>query len=231
MNNSLEFREQEIFKTVKELNDLKFVIIGGYAVNAYTLPRFSVDCDLVVKEKEEVRKITKILVKIGYEKEEINKLKTPYHGNFTRYEKDLKNGFRVSVDILIGKVIDRVTGAFTTAEWIFENSTEKILKGKTIFEKVLVRVPKIEALIVLKLMSCRNTDIRDIFMMISQARDFNFIKKAVEEQTDFKKQVDKLKEKVFSKNFKDNLQGVFGFVQEKEFNKNKELILKLANTN
>ena len=49
----LQLREKEIFETLKKMNNFKFVIIGGYAVNAYTLPRFSVDCDIVIKDKEE----------------------------------------------------------------------------------------------------------------------------------------------------------------------------------
>ena len=55
----LQVREQEIFETLRKLRNCNFVIIGGYAVNAYTLPRFSVDCDLVVKD--DVEKVKKIL--------------------------------------------------------------------------------------------------------------------------------------------------------------------------
>ena len=43
----LQLREKEIFETLKRINGIKFVVIGGYAVNPYTIPRFSVDCDLV----------------------------------------------------------------------------------------------------------------------------------------------------------------------------------------
>lgn len=222
-----ELREREIFEALKNLKNIKCVIIGGYAVNVYTLPRFSVDCDIVVKDMVEAKKLERIFEKLGYLKEEQNKVITPYHGEFIRYEKKLQKGFKVSMDILIGKVIDRKTGAILSADWIFENSLNQILKGKTIVEKIKVRVPKVEALIVMKLLSCRNTDIRDIFMMIANVVDFEFIKKEVSKRVDFNKQFEKLKEKIISKDFKDNLQGVFGFIQQKIFEKHKEFIEKL----
>jgi len=46
----LQIREKEIFETLKKIKKSEFVVIGGYAVNAYTLPRFSVDCDIVIKD-------------------------------------------------------------------------------------------------------------------------------------------------------------------------------------
>lgn len=50
-------REKEIFESLKVLKDKRFVVIGGYAVNAYTLPRFSVDCDIVVNKKDDLIEI------------------------------------------------------------------------------------------------------------------------------------------------------------------------------
>ena len=82
----LQLREKEIFETLKRIERFKFVIIGGYAVNAYTLPRFSVDCDIVVKDREELKEIEETLVNFGYVKEENNKDKTSYYGDFLRLE-------------------------------------------------------------------------------------------------------------------------------------------------
>src|SRR3989344_127364 len=223
----LELREQEIFKALKELINLNFVIIGGYGVNSYTLPRFSVDCDLVVKDEIESEKIGKILNKLGYKEEAKSNADTPYHGEFIRFEKKIEKDFKVSFDILIGKVLDRQTGAHTSAEWIFDNSTIRELKGKTFKEKLEAKIPSAEALLVMKFISCRNTDIRDIFMLITHINNFKFVKDEVSERTDFEKQFKTLKDTVYSKGFKDNLQGVFGFVQEETFEKHKKLILKL----
>ena len=68
MNDLFSIREEEIFKAIKWLKDYEFVLIGGYAVNAYTLPRFSVDCDIVLRDETELRKIEKNLLGIGYKK-------------------------------------------------------------------------------------------------------------------------------------------------------------------
>ena len=64
----LQIREKEIFEVLKKIKKHQFVVIGGYAVNAYTLPRFSVDCDIVVLDKKELEKIEKTLLKEGYKK-------------------------------------------------------------------------------------------------------------------------------------------------------------------
>jgi len=53
----LQLREEEIFKTLKALKNLRLVVIGGYAVNAYALPRFSVDCDIVIDDTASMKKI------------------------------------------------------------------------------------------------------------------------------------------------------------------------------
>jgi len=57
----LQLREKEAFETLNKIKNCRFVLIGGYAVNAYTLPRFSVDCDIVVEGKTAADKITKEL--------------------------------------------------------------------------------------------------------------------------------------------------------------------------
>ena len=84
----LQVREKEIFETLKRISKFAFVVIGGYAVNVYALPRFSVDCDIVVNDKEEADAISDELKKIGYAIQE-SKSDIPYHGNFIRYEKEI----------------------------------------------------------------------------------------------------------------------------------------------
>src|SRR3989339_1310916 len=125
---NLQLREKEIFETLKKIKKSKFVVIGGYAINSYTLPRFSVDCDIVIKNRKELNKIEKSLLEIGYHKEKNYSDKISYKGNFQRYEKELENNFKVSIDILIEEILDRQTNAKLSAEWIFENSNLKNLQ-------------------------------------------------------------------------------------------------------
>jgi len=223
----LELREKEIFETLKRMSKFKFVIIGGYAVSAYTLPRFSVDCDIVVKDKEELKEIEEVLVNFGYIKEENNKDKTSYYGAFLRLEKDLGDNIKVSIDILIKEVLDRQTNATFSAEWIFDNSKIKILRGKTITEELKLRIINLDALFVLKFVSCRLTDIRDIFMLAPNIKNKKWIKEEILKKYDFNKLFIKIKDKITSKQFKDNLQGVYGIIDEKIFEKHKKAILEL----
>ncbi len=224
--NLFSLREQEIFDTLKQLKGRDFVVIGGYAANAYALPRFSVDCDIVVKDREEAHKIEKILIILGYTKEEQDE-ELPYSGGFERFTKKIESDFRVSIDILMKEVTDRMTGASFNAEWVFENSSLKTLKGKTITEQLKVRIVDIDALLIMKMVSCRATDIRDVFMMLPNAKDKAWIKTEVTLRHDFNDRIKKIMEKVASKQFKDGLAGVYGQIDEKVFEKHRKAIVDL----
>ena len=224
MKDLFSLREEEIFLTLNGLKECDFVIIGGYAINAYVLPRFSVDCDIVIKDKKELRKIETILIKRGYLKEELT-TENPYSGEFSRYEKRLENGFTVSIDILIRAVTDRMTKVAFSAEWVFDNSSKKTLKGKTITEELKLRIINIDALLVMKMVSCRQTDIRDVFMMIINVEDKEWIKSEISLRYDLKDRINKIIDKVNSKQFKDGLFGVYGQVDAKVFEKHQKAIL------
>lgn len=218
-------REEEIFLTLKELKNCKFTVIGGYAVNAYALPRFSVDCDIVIRNENELGRIDKILIKRGYKKAELTG-ECRYFGAFSRYEKRLENNFAVSIDILIHTIKDRMTGAEFSAEWVFENSNEKILKGKTITEELKLQIINMDALLVMKIISCRSTDIRDIFMMMLNAKNEDWIRSEIMKRYNLKERTAKIIEKIASKQFRDGLSGIYGYFDEKVFEKHKKAILK-----
>ena len=198
----------------------EFVVIGGYAVNAYALPRFSVDCDIVVKDAGN-------LSLSGYKIEESNKNITPHGGKFIRFEKEISKNFRVSVDVFAKEIFDRQTGAIFSADWIFHNSSIRPLKGKTIAEELKLRIINVDALIVMKLISCRNTDIRDIFMLMPKAINKEWIKEEVKKRYFFDNRLVKLKEKITSVKFKDDLQGVYGYIDNNIFDKHMKAVLEL----
>ena len=225
---NLQLREKEVFETLKKIKSYKFIVIGGYAVNAYTLPRFSVDCDIVVENNAEAKKIEKELKKIGY-KTEKNSRTSYYYSDFARYEKEVIKSFKVSFDLMISSVVDRHTKASFSAKWIFENSTIRLLKGKTISEDLRLRIVSLDALIVMKIASCRNADIRDIFMLMPQAKNIYWIKEEISKRYDFNNRLDKIKDKVTSEKFKDNLQGVYGYVDKVLFEKHIKSVLNLKN--
>ncbi len=221
----LQIRENEVFEALKRMKSLKFVVIGGYAVNAYALPRFSIDCDIVVEGKTEAEAIGRILAERGFTKRELPKM--VYPSNFERYEKTLEGSFKVSFDILIKEVLDRQTGVAFTADWIFSNSEIRTLKGKTILERLEARIINIDALFVMKMISCRATDIRDLFMLAPNLRDRNFVRKEVSSRCNFNNRFKKVKEKITSKTFKDGLQGIYGILNATAFEKSTDSILRL----
>lgn len=223
----LQLREKEIFEALKKIKALKFVIIGGYAVNPYTTPRFSVDCDIVIDDNDELDKLLKILEKLGYVKLDLKKLDLPYHGDFLRYERKIKDDISASFDILIKTVYDRETKVSFDANWIFNNSSLILLKGKTINEKLKARVINIDALVVMKFISCRETDIRDIFMLMTKCNNLKWIKDEVGKRYDFNERFAKIKDKITSEEFRNNLQGVYGKVDDKTFQRYKKVLLDL----
>ena len=223
--NLFSIREQEIFNILKKIKGCDFVLIGGYAVNAYTLPRFSTDCDIVIKDSNELNKIVKILINAGYKKDNPAG-KFSYSGKFSRYEKILETNFSVSIDILIGDVSDRMTGAVFSAEWIFKNAIKNRLNGKTIIEELQLKILRIDALIVMKTISCRATDIRDIFMMLPKAKDDEWIKKEIKLRYNLNNRITKILEKIDSKQFKDGLSGVYGNIENKLFEKHRKILEK-----
>lgn len=222
---NLQLREEEVFKTLKALKKHSFVVIGGYAVNSYALPRFSVDCDIVIEDKAKLKEFEKIFLELGYKK--IDATKNKYHESFARYEKSLQHQFKVSFDVLIGKVFDRQTKVSIPASWIFENSEIMALKGKTITEELKLRVIKADALFVMKMISCRSTDIRDLFMLSLSIKDKVWIKREVSSRYDFSNRFNKIKAKVTSKQFRDSLQGVYGLIDAKVFDRSMSAILAL----
>lgn len=179
-------------------------------------------------DETELMKIEQKLVEIGYTKGTASKPNTIY-GEFERYEKRLKDDFEVTIDILIKDVLDRRTNATFSAKWVFQNSEMRVLKGKTIQEELKLRIIDIDALFAMKMLSCRSTDIRDLFMLVLDIEDADWIKQEVSKRYDYNDRFSKIKNKITSKQFKDGLQGVFGFIDDKVFNKHRGLILKLGN--
>ncbi len=222
----LQLREAEILNTIERLAEFKFVLIGGYAVNTYVLPRFSVDCDIVTEGKAETTEISRVLQELGYSKEEAPRSNTDL--NFARYEKSLDNGYDVSVDLLIGEVTDRQTGASFSAGWVFQNSRIRQLRSKTIAKRLRVRIIDLDALVVMKMISCRETDVRDVFMLAPQITNVSWVREEISSRCDIMGRYNKLKDKILSKDFRNGLQGVYGLVDDVAFEKSMKAINSLA---
>ncbi|MBI2139579.1 hypothetical protein HYU14_01535 [Candidatus Woesearchaeota archaeon] len=210
--------------TLEKLQGLNFVLIGGYAVNAYTQPRFSVDCDIVVLNEADAKKVISSLKQAGYEKKEADP-DIPYCGDFACLVKKV-GGYSVPFDILIKHVVDRKTNSRFSAEWIFENSKIRRLRGKANPVRIDVRIANPEALIIMKLAASRKSDFRDVFMLLGGDINLNTVHTELESHG-LGDKLKEFKEYATSQGYKDNLQGVFGKIDDKIFNKLIETIRRL----
>ena len=64
-------------------------------------------------------------------------------------------------------------------------------------------------------------------MLASQIKDKKWIKEEISKRYNFDDRLSKIKEKINSKQFKDGLQGIYGIIDSKIFEKNKKIILSL----
>lgn len=214
----LAAREREVFGALRALVHSKcgFVVIGGYAVNAYALPRFSVDCDLLVRE-DGAREVGKPLLSCGF-----NRVPPPKHAayaNFMRFEKEALPGLVAAFDVLMDEVHDRQSGTTFTADWAFSHSSLVALPAKTFADQLKVRVVDADALFVMKFCCARATDIRDIFMLCDKVKDWEWVRTELAARVDLPVQHRKIMQKVSGTEFRKDLGGVYGYVEPAAFGK------------
>ncbi len=147
---------REILKDTKDWG-LKIVVIGGYAVRAYTVGyRYTKDIDMIVN-KEERGRFTGLLNGLKYK---VKKTKFGITGT-----KKIDGG-DIKLHISIGQVYDESTGnTYPVTDDTFKKS--KTLEVSGFYErrslKFMVLVVSIEELIILKLMmKAREKDVVDL---------------------------------------------------------------------
>lgn len=214
MINNFSDREKECFDFLNLLEkNMDYVVIGGYAVSSYGFPRFSVDLDIVISEKEE-SEFQKLIEKKGFVLES-EKLDLNYSGKFKRYEKGL-----VSIDLLVNTVQSRQTGFSYPFSYIFKNSKIREVNGWNPSFKAKIRIPNKEMLIALKLHSMRMADKRDIIMLCFEKPDIDKISDHLKNcpKEKINKNIDELFIDIKKQSFKDSLKGVYS-INDKIFDR------------
>ena len=204
-------RENIIFNVLNEFvnNNLRFIIVGGYAVSAYK-HRFSIDADIIIK-KEDLKKFEEILKKNKF-KNSINKeLEHVYASEFKRYE--TKEKPPASIDILINGIGSRTTNASFSLEQVEKHSKKRKIIGTE--KEVTAIIPDKEIIIALKVNSGRLTDFRDI-VALCQNIDIEIIKEYIKigNKNIIEENIKKLLELIEKKEFINSFKGVF---QEKKY--------------
>ena len=167
-------REEEISRIIEQLSkqtdgfeNPKIVMIGGYALRAFTsLSRYTRDCDFVLKKIDgwNLDKIKKLLPKdLSVEAFE----KRGDYG-FLRCIKLLKvNGrsAKISIDFMEGEIRGRMEEQvfFITEKFLQKTRKVKIPIAKKMIE---IYVSDYTDYLILKIMSARPSDIRDIATLI-----------------------------------------------------------------
>jgi hypothetical protein len=229
----MSLREEEISRIIEQLSKRtdgfespKIVLIGGYALRAFTsLSRYTRDCDFVLKKSDgwNLNKIRKLLPKdLTTETFE----KRDSYG-FLRCIKLLKAGVKISLDFMEGEVRGR------TEEQIFfitEKFLQKTKKVKiSIAEKTTdIYVPDYTDYLILKLMSARPSDIRDIATLAWKNGIPDNLKEEAKKKLAHPEIIEKnlklIQEDISNKRFLDSWKGTFVTTEFTE--KTKEEVLR-----
>ena len=152
-------REQEVIKLLILFleQDLDFIVVGGYAISTYK-KRFSVDLDIVVREKD-LEKFFKLLEEGDYSLHYEKNIDLLYGEDFKRFVKKIKN-LPVSIDLLINGVVSRTTNATWSFDYVKKHSVKRKLNN------IEFLMPEKELLISMKFHSGRLSDIRDVVALM-----------------------------------------------------------------
>jgi len=234
--NPMKLREEEIEKILEYLSkrtdgfeNPKIVMIGGYALRAFTaLSRYTRDCDFVLKKSDgwNLDRIQKLLPKdLSVEVFE----KRGKYG-FLRCIKLLKvdgRGAKVSIDFMEGEVRGRTEGQifFVTEKFLQKTTKVKIPIAE---KEVEILVPDYTDFLLLKIMSARPSDVRDIATLVWKNSIPNDLKerakKALANPEILKKNMKLIIDYISDKRFLDSWKGTFVTTEFTE--KTREEVLK-----
>jgi len=158
----LTSRETEIIRILRVLSEATdgFVVIGGYAVNAFGQHRFSVDCELATT-RDNVPVIDAILLGDGYELRR-NEVRPPIGVTIREYGKSV-GGEPVSLELFVDTVVSTVTRGTWSYKFIQDNSVEAIVLGAT--DSTPSKVAQRNLLVAMKLHLGGTQDFADVVML------------------------------------------------------------------
>jgi hypothetical protein len=221
----LDARESISLKTLQRLPKENIVLIGGYAVNAYVPPRFSIDCDLVILGGSS--KIESLLKADGFMK--VSEGEVAY-GGYVRYEME---GIKVSFDLLENSVVDRDTKIVFEGDLFRKHSAERTTVGRSVPTRIRMRIVDPELLFTVKFVSARKQDIRDMFMLAGGNLEPKLIIELLSSKCGpslIAERSRSIKQDVQSENFRDSLHGPYGRIPDERFELCRKRLVKLLQT-
>ncbi len=221
----LDARESIIIKTLQRLPKGNIVLIGGYAVNAYVPPRFSIDCDLVVLGSSS--KLESLLKEDGFRKTAEGDVS---YGGYVRYEME---DVKVSFDLLENSVVDRETRIGFEGELFKKHSGERTTVGRSVPTRIRMKIADPELLFSMKFVSARRQDVRDMFMLAGADLNWDLVTELLSAKCDREligKRSLAIMRDVQSKSFPDGLHGPFGRIPNERFELCKRRLVEFLKT-
>lgn len=208
----LQEREKIVLEALERIPKRNVVLVGGYAVNVYIPPRFSIDCDLVVLANP--KPITLMLKSNGFVQRESGEVPD---GSYLRYFRERE---KVSFDLLVNTMLDRNTGIVFEGEMFNKYSRKRVTVGRANPVRIEIRIADPEILFATKFVSARKQDIRDIFMLAGEDINWELTAMIIIEKCNGKliqERIKTISRSVQSKGYRDSLQGPFGKIPDRRF--------------
>ncbi len=205
-------QEQAILATLARLPREGLVLIGGYAVNVYVPPRFSIDCDLVVLGK--VASVRAKLETDGFLEQAEGEV--PY-GSYLRMVHPTQGA---SFDLMVGSVLDRQSGIHFDRGYFERYAHRRTIVGRVSMDRVRMKVVDPELLFALKFVVGRRQDLRDLFMLGGTDLGWSLIEKILRERCSpslLHATIAQLRWGVEAPAFRNSLQGSFGKLPDSQF--------------
>lgn len=240
--NMMRRREEEIIKVVLNLSentegfsDPELIMIGGYALRAFIrLSRFTRDCDFALRKKDgwNIDELKTILPQ-GYSIEEEEKRGSYGFLRCIKFVKHDKVRVKVSMDFMEGEIRGRTPeDVILIDEAMIENRT--FVSIPIVGNPVRIAVPDYLDYFIMKIVSSRASDIRDIASLVHEKGIPSRLEKRVKQILPHPEifQV-KIKERIIPEikraTFLDSWKGIFGTTRYTERDKEKiiELLKKI----
>lgn len=219
----LHEREKAVLDTLAKLPLADVVLIGGYAVNVYVPPRFSIDCDLVVLGG--LAKTEATLLKEGFAKAEKGDIPS---GGYVRYVHTAKGA---AFDLLVNAVLDRDTGVLFERALFESHSRTRWTLGRVNPMRIELRVADPELLFAMKFVTGRRQDVRDLFMLAGTDLDWGEGERLLRAKCSSElvsKRTAAIRQSVTGKAYRPSLQGAFGKIPDERFEACRAGLLEFA---
>lgn len=208
----LHEREKAVLETLQKAPKQDIVLVGGYAINAYVPPRFSIDCDLVVLG--DPSKVEKLLKDQGFVKADAGNVPS---GSYIRYVRK-KEG--VSFDLLVHSVHDRQSGVTFHAALFEKHSKTRSTVGRVNPIRIVMRIADPELLFAMKFVAGRRQDVRDLFMLAGEELDWNVVGGILRQKCEadlIEKRTNAIRKGFEAANYRPSLQGAYGKMPDQKF--------------